>query len=504
MSETLCQFTPHSETHAVCSVCEGQFPHHGQPIDRIRRACTGAGSRKHKLPGLLTRAKNAGKALVRNAANGFQTVPADVKAQREAVCRSNRCGKFGKGWCEVCGCHLSTKITLAAEKCPHPDGPYWGEWKRERKPGPVRVAFLTPSLGQGGAERWIVDLCRNLPACDVDVRSVWLIDGGQSWQPFVDELNDLGVSVFGGPNLMPGRPNAMTGINRISPHLASLTAALQDVDIAITWGLPNLTDLLRGSEFAGRVIVVSHGEADDTAGLLRGSMAGATHFAAVSTAARSAFQRQIQPQVKVIWNGCNTDRLQIIQGRAVQRSLWGLADDENAVGYLGRLHHQKRPLTAVHAAVACGDKFRPVLIGEGLHQIEILREARILAGNRLIAPGAVSPIGDALAALDVWVLGSPAEGFSIALLEAWAAGVPVVSTRVGCLNEIEQQFGAMVTEISVDADEVELRSAIHHALSPSGRSIADHARRVALEHLTAELSAQRWAEWLREICPVAV
>jgi len=186
----------------------------------------------------------------------------------------------------------------------------------------------------------------------------------------------------------------------------------------------------------------------------------------------------------------------------VQRSQWGLADDEVAIGYLGRLHQQKRPLTAVHAAVACGDKFRPVLIGEGLHQVEILREARRLAGARLIAPGPISPIGDALAALDVWVLGSPAEGFSIALLEAWAAGVPVVSTRVGCLNEVEQQFGAMVTEISVDASEVELRSAIHHALSPSGRSIADRARRMALEHLTAELSAQRWADWLREICPV--
>lgn len=440
---------------------------------------------------------------MRNAANGFATAPKDVQQQRKRICESNACGKFGKGWCELCGCHLQTKQALAAESCP--DNPSrWPAWKAERKPGPVRVAFLTPSLGQGGAERWIVDLCRHLPGCEIDVRSVWLIDGGQSYQPFVDELSSMGVSVFGGPNLMAGRPNAMTGINRIGPHLASLTSALQDVDIAITWGLPNLTDLLRGSEFAGRVIVVSHGEADATKELLAASIAGATDFAAVSEQARLAFPTQIQPRCRVWWNGCNTDRLQIIQGRAVQRSLWGLDDDEIAVGYLGRLHHQKRPLTAVHAAVACGDKFRPVLIGEGLHQTEIIREARRLAGDRLIAPGAISPIGDALAALDVWVLGSPAEGFSIALLEAWAAGVPVVSTRVGCLAEIEQQFGAMVTEISVDASEVELRSAIHHALSPSGRSIADRARRVALEHLTAELSAQRWAEWLREICPVVV
>lgn len=497
----LCEFAPHSETHVRCTRCQGLFPHGGHAPDRVRRTCPGEGQAR-KSPSLLTRAANAGRAIVRNAATGFATAPKEVQQQRKRICESNVCGKFGKGWCELCGCHLQTKQSMAAESCP--DNPSrWPAWTADRNPGPVRVAFLTPSLGQGGAERWIVDLCRHLPACDVDVRSAWLIDGGQSWQPVIDELVSLGVGVYGGPNLMLGRPNAVSGINRIGPHLASLSAALTDVDIAITWGLPGIQDLMRGSGFTGLVIVVSHGEADDTAGLLRGSMAGATHFAAVSTAARSAFQKQIQPQVKVIWNGCNTDRLQLIQGRAVQRSLWGLADDEIAIGYLGRLHNDKRPLVAVQAAAVCGPKFRPVLIGEGLHQVEILREARRIVGDRLIAPGPISPIGDAIAALDVWVLGSPAEGFSIALLEAWAAGVPVVSTRVGCLNEVEQQFGAMVTEIPIDPTDVDLIGAIHHALSPSGRSIADRARRVALEHLTAELSAQRWAEWLREICPVA-
>ena len=490
-----CDLVPHSETQHICQICNRTITHGGHPPEKCHRECRG--------PNAVRRVATFARAATKHIANGMQLVPEAEKARRLSICESNVCGKYKAGRCQRCTCSLQIKAGWALEQCP--DTPsQWGPWRAERKPGPLRVAFLTPSLGQGGAERWIVDLCRYMPACDIDVRSAWLIDGGQSWQPVVDELVSLGVNVYGGPNLMPGRPNAVSGITRIGPHLASLTAALQDVDIAITWGLPNLTDLLRGSQFAGRVIVVSHGEADATKELLAASIAGATDFAAVSEQARLAFPTQTQPRCGVLWNGCNTDRLQIIQGRAVQRSLWGLADDEIAIGYLGRLHHQKRPLTAVHAAAACGDKFRPVLIGEGLHQTEIIREARRLAGDRLIAPGAISPIGDALAALDVWVLGSPAEGFSIALLEAWAAGVPVVSTRVGCLNEIEQQFGAMVTEISVDASEVELRSAIHHALSPSGRSIANRARQVALEHLTAELSAQRWAEWLREICPVAV
>lgn len=498
----LCDFAPHSETHVRCTRCQGLFPHGGHAPDRVRRTCPGEGQAR-KSPSLLTRAANGGKALVRNAANGFRRAPADVRAQRKKVCESNVCGKFGKGWCELCGCHLQTKQAMAAESCP--DNPSrWPAWTPDRKPGPVRVAFLTPSLGQGGAERWIVDLCRNLPAFDVDVRSAWLIDGGQSWQPVIDELVSLDVAVFGGPNLMPGRPNAVYGITRIGPHLASLTAALQDVDIAITWGLPGIQDLMRGTEFPGRVVVVAHCEGDPTAQMLRRSIEGVSHFAAVSHAAAKEFPREIRPRVKVIYNGCHTGRVQPIQGRAAQRCLWGIEDDEIAIGFLGRLHHDKRPLAIVDAAEAMGPKAKAVLIGEGLHQVEILREARQRLGDRLIAPGPMSPIGDALAALDVWMLASPSEGFTIAMVEAWAAGVPVIATPLNFLRVLEVEYGPMTTEIPFAPSPHDLVAAVRHALSPSGRSIRDLARETTLEHLTAELSAQRWAEWLREICPVAV
>jgi len=495
-----CTLADHSPTHFICTVCNRTLPHHGHPRERCLRYCRGAAGSEQRaqMPGLLSRAASLGKAVTRHVAGGAQLLPDDVRQQRLEICYG--CPQYQDKSCRICGCQMTLKAGMATEDCPAKKWPRWPA----RKPGPLRVAFLTPSLGQGGAERWIVDLCRHLPTKGVDVSAVWLTDGGQSYQPFVDELAALNVSVIGGPNQMPGRPNALSGIRRVTGQIESLRLALQDVDVAITWGLPEIGRLLQEAGFAGEAVSVAHCEGDHAAQLLSKSTSGIRHYAAVSSGTASEFPANVWPQVKVLWNGCDTDRLRLIQGRAVQRSLWGLADDEVAIGYLGRLHHQKRPLTAVQAAVACGPKFRPVLIGEGLHQTEIIREARRLAGDRLIAPGPVSPIGDALAALDVWVLGSPAEGFSIALLEACAAGVPVISTRVGCLAEVEEQFGAMVTPIPVDATDIDLIGAVHHALSPSGRSIADHARRVVLEHLTAELSAQRWAEWLREICPVAV
>lgn len=495
-----CTLADHSPTHFICTVCNRTFPHHGHPRERCLRYCRGAegAEQRAKMPGLLTRAKSLGKAVGRHIANGSQTVPDEVHKQRLEICYG--CPQYQDKSCRICGCQMTLKAGMATEDCPAGKWPKWPV----RKPGPLRVAFLTPSLGQGGAERWIVDLCRYLPAKDVDVRSVWLADTGQSWQPVVDELVSLDVAVFGGPNLMAGRPNAVSGITRITPQVESLRQAMQDIDVAVTWGLPGIGPMLQQAGFRGRVVVVAHCEGDPTAQMLRHSIEGVTHFAAVSDKAGREFPADIWPQVRVIWNGCDTGRVQPIRGRAAQRAEWGLSDDEVAIGYLGRLHNDKRPLTIVQAAVACGPQYRPVLIGEGLHQVGILSAARHTVGDRLIAPGPISPIGDALAALDVWMLASHSEGCTIAMLEAWTSGVPVVATIVGSLAEMQRQYGAMVTPIPTDPTDIDLIGAIHHALSPSGRSIADHARQVALEHLTAELSAQRWAEWLREICPVAV
>jgi glycosyltransferase involved in cell wall biosynthesis len=62
--------------------------------------------------------------------------------------------------------------------------------------------------------------------------------------------------------------------------------------------------------------------------------------------------------------------------------------------------------------------------------------ARLDLGDRVHLLGAVVNVADVLAAIDVFVLPSRVEGLPLALLEAMAAGKPVVATAVGGVPEV--------------------------------------------------------------------
>src|SRR5205085_11956587 len=78
-----------------------------------------------------------------------------------------------------------------------------------------------------------------------------------------------------------------------------------------------------------------------------------------------------------------------------------------------------------------------VLIGSGpreAHLRELVDSLRL--DDHVTFAGSRSDVQDLLAAFDVFALTSLYEGLSIALLEAMAAGIPCVATRVGGVPEI--------------------------------------------------------------------
>ena len=88
------------------------------------------------LPPLTTMARNAvgsGVQIGAGALRGEAVVaPNEVLAQREAICRSNVCGKFRESdsRCSLCGCGLRglimNKLRYAAMRCPD-NPPHWLE-----------------------------------------------------------------------------------------------------------------------------------------------------------------------------------------------------------------------------------------------------------------------------------------------------------------------------------------------------------------------------------------
>ncbi len=93
-------------------------------------------------------------------------------------------------------------------------------------------------------------------------------------------------------------------------------------------------------------------------------------------------------------------------------------------------------LDAAKALLATHPEARFALFGEGCGAAALRERARALGLDGAVSfPGQV-PARDALARLAVLVLSSYMENAPLALLEAMAAGVPVVATRVGGVPEL--------------------------------------------------------------------
>ncbi len=121
--------------------------------------------------------------------------------------------------------------------------------------------------------------------------------------------------------------------------------------------------------------------------------------------------------------------------RGELRAEFGIGADEPVISMIGRLVPVKEPGTALEVAakvLAEAPRARFLLVGGG----ELLKPMRARArelglGDRVLFLGFRTDLDRILADTDLALLTSRNEGTPVALIEAAAAGVPAVATRVG-------------------------------------------------------------------------
>jgi hypothetical protein len=373
------------------------------------------------------------------------------------------------------------------------------EDRMERRVGPIRVVFFSPGLLGGGAERWIVTLAKTWKT-DVAATGVVLADWAGSEPGMVEELQRCGVTVYGGDKVPKDAANAPQ-VKRFPTLRDATQAALAEADVVISWGWGDVHRVLAGADWRGPHVVVSHGSCDWSKRLLDGPSRAATHLAAVSEAAALSFPEDQRDRVRIMRNGIEVDRIVPSRDRWDVRRSWGCGR-EMLVGYLGRHAVSKRP-EAVALAVAelrrRGINAKGVWIGAGTHTDLVKRTCEGIAPGACVWVDPPGHVGDALAALDCLVLASPSEGMSLALCEAWAAGVPTVATPVGAVPELHRDFAPLCEVVPVGADAVQLADAVMRATGAGNLRRVAYAREVTLREFSAARMARRWADWLGEI-----
>jgi glycosyltransferase involved in cell wall biosynthesis len=144
---------------------------------------------------------------------------------------------------------------------------------------------------------------------------------------------------------------------------------------------------------------------------------------------------------EVVVNGIDPATIEHLSAdeQAATRRELGIPGGAVAAVMVGRLEHRKGPLDFVEAAATAATEPNLYfgIIGDGPEraQVERIIEERGLA-ERVRILGRRDDVRRLLGAFDMYVQPSHYEGMSIAMLEALAAGLPMVTTRVSGVDDV--------------------------------------------------------------------
>jgi glycosyltransferase involved in cell wall biosynthesis len=374
---------------------------------------------------------------------------------------------------------------------------------------PLRVHALIASLTWGGAEMLLSEFAAGAQAAGIELSVGFLDDRDGS--PAAERLRRRGVepilAEINGPrpllnrtdhrtvreHLAAVRPDVLHTHLGYADMLGGMAARSLDIPMVSTLHVMQWYRSVRNPSLYAKERLMS---------LVRRRCAA--RVIAVSEAARRAFLEtgwDSPERVITVHNGIVAEP-QPGSGRALRERL-GIGPDDLVATMLTVLRRGKGHDTAVAAVSSLRERFpglRLVIAGDGPDRLEIERAASVL-GDTAVLTGHVDEVMPLLDATDVLLHPTLVDAFPTALLEAMAAGVPIVASAVGGIPEIvEDGLTGVLVPAPPDAEHVAA------ALAPLLEDAAERRRlgEAGRARYERDFTAEAWALRMRQVYEAAM
>jgi glycosyltransferase involved in cell wall biosynthesis len=361
---------------------------------------------------------------------------------------------------------------------------------------------LIDSLTWGGAEMLLGDLAIAAPSADIQMSVGYLDDVNGS--PALPRLREHGIE----PQLLNVKRMAdFRSLRRVRAHLRAINPDVVHTHLSTADVLGGLAARSLGIPAVCTIHLIDRAanEPPGARTALRGGVTalgrriGDSRIIVVSDAAREAYLKRYRerPQrVVTVHNGIAVPAPK--RSRAETRAELGIAADASVVAIVAVLREGKGHDIALQAITRMQGHFPGLtllIVGDGPLRARIEALAAPL-GRDVIFTGHRTDVPELLSAVDVLLHPTSMDAFPTVLLEACAASLPVLATRVGGIPEIvlDERNGLL---IDTPASAVAIAGGLERLLGDAQlRARMGSAARARFE---SEFSAERWASRLRDL-----
>ena len=315
---------------------------------------------------------------------------------------------------------------------------------------PLRIAYISSRLDPGGAETQMLALAERLPADEFGVDFICTSEAGV----FAPRAHAAGARVFS-LGASPSKNASPLGRARHRSHKIAQFVSLirrNRYDIVDAWMYPDYNLAALSRPLTGVPVIIAgrrnmgepewrYGFVERWVDAVARRLCDVTVANSQIAAARAIDREHLDPdRVRVIHNGVERADPMPTAQRDLIRAAWGASAEDAVIGCVANYRYVKGLdllISGFGAVLRAHSNVRLVLVGEGPERprLESLIKSNGLTAH-VVLHGREPQARRLNAAFDIVALTSRTEGLPNAVLEAEAAGLPVVATDVGGMREV--------------------------------------------------------------------